>query len=232
METPAFERSAGEGRFPLRVFTVGTPSPIRASVWPMSEPSWPGSAPPSPSSPVPSRSRPYRYHCIPASVWRRLSSSSGWASPCRCSHGLCGESPSAPSAEVHLYRYRCWLCRLLLASPPWPFSYYSESCFDETAAPVVRSRASAGANRSGLATHRSRARHRALVSLRLLPSVLGPWSIIIGIAALTVDATVWALAARRAQHMRRAVHRSATPTRCRTAAHRRRRHHNRRPPSA
>jgi hypothetical protein len=43
----------------------------------------------------------------------------------------------------------------------------------------------------------------ALVSLRLLPPVLGPWSFGVGIAGLVGCAVFWVLAARRARWTRR-----------------------------
>jgi uncharacterized membrane protein YidH (DUF202 family) len=51
----------------------------------------------------------------------------------------------------------------------------------------------------------------AVVSLRLLPPVLGPWSIGIGFTGVALAAATWALAARRSRKTRHALLGSANP---------------------
>ena len=45
----------------------------------------------------------------------------------------------------------------------------------------------------------------AVVSFRLLPPVLGVWSIAVGIAGLLVSAAIWILASRRARRVQTAL---------------------------
>lgn len=51
----------------------------------------------------------------------------------------------------------------------------------------------------------------AVVSFRLLPPVLGLWSIALGGAGLLLSATVWILAGRRARRVQRALLSSSGP---------------------
>lgn len=51
----------------------------------------------------------------------------------------------------------------------------------------------------------------AIVSFRLLPPVLGLWSIAVGIAGLLLSATTWTLAGRRARRIQRALLTSSDP---------------------
>jgi uncharacterized membrane protein YidH (DUF202 family) len=51
----------------------------------------------------------------------------------------------------------------------------------------------------------------AVVSFRLLPPVLGLWSIGVGIAGLLLSAATWVLAGRRARDVQRALLNSSGP---------------------
>jgi uncharacterized membrane protein YidH (DUF202 family) len=51
----------------------------------------------------------------------------------------------------------------------------------------------------------------AVVSFRLLPPVLGLWSIALGVAGLLLSIAIWILAGRRARRVQRALLSSAGP---------------------
>jgi len=51
----------------------------------------------------------------------------------------------------------------------------------------------------------------AVVSFRLLPAVLGVWSLAVGIAGLLFSAATWILAGRRARRVQQALLSSAGP---------------------
>jgi uncharacterized membrane protein YidH (DUF202 family) len=53
----------------------------------------------------------------------------------------------------------------------------------------------------------------AIVALRILPPVLGAWSISLGFAGLAFTATIWILAARRAAQTRQALLQHLPPPR-------------------
>ena len=51
----------------------------------------------------------------------------------------------------------------------------------------------------------------ALIALRVLPRVLGPWSVVAGFAGIALAALIWVLAGRRARQTRKALLGSAQP---------------------
>ncbi len=51
----------------------------------------------------------------------------------------------------------------------------------------------------------------ALIALRILPPVLGPWSLAAGFAGIVLAATIWTLAGRRARLTRTALLSAAQP---------------------